>query len=95
MQDNESTLAAKRTAYFICCGFPDKKDEVLSLNISEGLRKNALAMECFGGEMDIDRLRGMDKFIAKIVTKATAKQGIEAPSIRSDRIEALAKAIKK
>jgi menaquinone-dependent protoporphyrinogen IX oxidase len=94
MRDNQNELSEKRTAYFFCCGFADKKDEVIARNFPEQYSKNTVAVECFGGEMDINRLRGMDKFIAKMVTKSTAGQGVPAPSIKHDRIEAMAKAIK-
>ncbi len=94
MQDHESSLIETRTAYFFCCGFADKKDEIIAMNYPGKYKNNAIAIECFGGEMDMNQLHGMDKFIAKLVTRATANQGIPAPSIKLDRIEALAQVIK-
>ncbi|NLN81381.1 MAG: flavodoxin [Clostridiales bacterium] len=94
INDNHAELSGGRAAYFFCCGFADKKDEIIQLNYPKHIKDNAVAIECFGGEMDINRLRGINKFIAKMVTKASAAQKVEPPSIKHDRIEALAKAIK-
>jgi len=72
MEENLSDLKQKKTAYFICCGFPEQKADYFSKNFPDELLQNALAYDCFGGEFDPSKLKGMDKLVAKMVTKAVA-----------------------
>lgn len=87
-------LKQKLAAYFICCGFSDKQKQVLEANIPKELLDKAVAVKCFGGEIDISRLHGMDKLITKMVTKATADQHIAPPAIQYDRIDEMAAILK-
>lgn len=90
-----SVLKQKRSAYFICCGFPDNQKQVFAANFPKELLDSAVAKECFGGELNIDSLHGLDKLIAKMVTKATAGKNIAPPSIRQDSIDEMAALLNK
>lgn len=90
--DRLEVLKTKKIALFVCCGFADNAETYFSTGFPEELLQSAVAKECFGGEMDIDKLKGMDKFIAKMVTKS-AKDNRPAPKILGENISKLAKAI--
>jgi menaquinone-dependent protoporphyrinogen oxidase len=90
LQQNAGVLKTKKTAYFICCGTAENAQQFFEANFPKDLLADALTYECFGGEMDISRLHGMDKLVAKMVTKMTAGQDKEPPKIMEDRIQKLA-----
>ena len=92
---HENILSQKQAAYFICCGFPANKDQLFSSNIPAVLLKKAVTVQCFGGEMQLDRLHGLDKLIAKMVTKSTVDQKNAPPSLQYDRIDEMATIIQK
>lgn len=83
-------LKQKRAAYFICCGFPDNGDQMFSANFPKELMDSAVAKKCFGGEMKIENLRGVDKLVAKMVAKMTADKNIAPPEIQYDSIAEMA-----
>ncbi len=90
LEQNAGVLKTKKAAYFICCSSIGSKSQYFEANFPKELLTGSLGYECFGGEMDISRLRGMDKLIAKMVTKMTAGQNKEPPKILEDRIQKLA-----
>lgn len=69
IHSNEDKLKGKKYGIFVCNGFVDKTDEVIKANLSSEVIKSAIAIMSFGGELDINKLKGMDKFITKIVSK--------------------------
>lgn len=70
---NKECLKTKRTAYFICCGFNENCKEYYEKNIPKDLLNNAITYDSFGGEIDIKKQRGFDKFIIKMVSKSVDK----------------------
>lgn len=67
--DNMECLKSKKTAYFICCGFNENWKRYYEQNIPKDLLDRAIIYDNFGGEMDIKKQKGFDKFITKIVSK--------------------------
>jgi menaquinone-dependent protoporphyrinogen oxidase len=63
---------------------------MFSKNISKDLLESAICYDTFGGEMDINKQKGFDKFIVKMVTK---NKDSKQPEILSDNIEKFAKKI--
>ncbi len=66
---NIETLKTKKVAYFICCGFNENWKSYYEQNIPKDLLNTAITYDTFGGEMDIQKQKGFDKFITKIVSK--------------------------
>ena len=66
---NIETLKSKKVAYFICCGFNENWKSYYDQNISKDLLNSAIIYDTFGGEMDIQKQKGFDKFITKMVSK--------------------------
>lgn len=66
---NSETLKSKKTAYFICCGFNENRKNYFEQNIPKNLLDSAVIYDSFGGEMDIQKQKGFDKFIIKMVSK--------------------------
>lgn len=93
--DYSRDLNQKHTAFFICCGLPENKEQVFAANFPKELLDSAVAKKCFGGEMNIDNLRGIDKLITKMVTKATADKNVTPPEIRYDVIDEMVALINK
>ncbi|HZJ77950.1 MAG TPA: flavodoxin domain-containing protein [Clostridia bacterium] len=87
---NYEKLRKKKLAFFVCNGFMDKTENVLKDNIPFELLQNSICATSFGGEMEIDRLKGFDRLIVKIVLKATKGSERVAPTIFYENIEKLA-----
>jgi len=66
---NIETLKSKKVAYFICCGFNENWKNYYEQNIPKDLLDNAIIYDTFGGEMDMQKQKGFDKFITKMVSK--------------------------
>lgn len=85
-------LLKKRLGLFVCAGFVDKADELFKNNIDTALLGHALACECFGGEIDLGKLRGFDKLVTKMALRSFKDESGKAamPRLLPDRIEAFA-----
>ena len=70
---NIEKLKSKKVAYFICCGFNENWKSYCEQNIPKDLLDIAIIYDTFGGEMDIQKQKGFDKFITKIVSKNIEK----------------------
>lgn len=69
LTSNIETLKAKKVAYFICCGFNENWENYYEQNIPKELLDNAIIYDTFGGEMDMQKQKGFDKFITNMVRK--------------------------
>ncbi len=70
---NVEILKNKKVAYFICCGFAENYKQYFEQNISKELLENAITYDTFGGEMILEKQKGFDKFIVKMVSKNIAQ----------------------
>lgn len=68
---NTEVLITKKVAYFICCGFSENIKQYFETNIPKELLDSAVLYDSFGGELDITKQKGFDKFIVHMVTKNT------------------------
>lgn len=71
--NNIETLKLKKVAYFICCGLNENWKNYYEQNISKDLLDSAIIYDTFGGEMNIAKQKGFDKFITKMVSKNVDK----------------------
>lgn len=67
LHQNKKHLQSKKTAYFICCGFSDNFQKYYKENFPQELLKNALVYDTFGGEINLEKQKGVDKLIMKLV----------------------------
>jgi len=85
IKKNHSLLKNKKVAYYICCGFSDNYQTYFKNNLPEGLLNTALIYETFGGIIDISKLKGLDKFIANMVSKT--EDGKKEIKLLNDNID--------
>ena len=90
------------SAFFFCCGiirdWEDYKATELPSKISF-----SLGVECFGGELKPDKLKGVDKLIVKAMRQSILTQdpdlanssGLELPEFMPENVSALAERIRR
>lgn len=85
-------LLQKRLGLFLCAGFAEKAGEIFANNVDPELRAHAVACECFGGEIDMDKLRGFDRLITKMALRSFKDEDGQAamPRLLPERVEAFA-----
>lgn len=69
LKNNKEILKGKKTAYFICCGFHENWKKYYEENIPKDLLESAITYVSFGGELDLQKQKGFDKWIVKMVSK--------------------------
>lgn len=87
---NKEIMKQKKYAFFICNGFPEQAESFLIQNIGQELLEDALCAASFGGKLELDKLKGMDKFIAKAVVNSTKGDESALPKIQEDSIKEFA-----
>ena len=90
IQENRSVLMEKKSAFFICNGFPEQAEAFLVQNIDKELLSHSVCAASFGGKMDLDKLSGMDKFIAKAVENSLKNDPNAIPKILPENIRQFA-----
>jgi menaquinone-dependent protoporphyrinogen oxidase len=91
LKEQQAALSQKQTAFFICHALPEGIEEIIRANVPEALRDSALRIDSFGGQLDMDKLKGASRLIAKMAANASSAEG--APVIHTERIEAFAQAL--
>lgn len=86
--NNLDKLLTKKVGLFLVCGFADKVEETMANVYPQKLRDHAVAMECFGGEMNVDKMG----FVHKKMIQMLGKE-IDASQIKlmPENIEKMAK----
>lgn len=74
LSKNFNILRNKMVCYFICCGFNENWKQYYEQNFPKELLDNTMIYETFGGEMDLEKQKGFDKFIVKMVSKKIDKE---------------------
>lgn len=67
-------LLKKPLGVFICCGYDEKSGEYFDSNLPEELADHALKAS-FGGKLDPEGAKGLDRFMIKLMIKSAAKNG--------------------
>jgi menaquinone-dependent protoporphyrinogen oxidase len=86
-------LLQKRLGLFLCCGMPENLQQSLEASFPEALREKAAAIGCFGGELRTGRMKPVHRLIAKMMEKATAKDGIKPPEANPQAVKDFARAM--
>lgn len=102
MDKNASVLRSLRAGYFICCGYTDSAPEYLHKLIPPELAHTAVTVASFGGVVNVAKLRGLDRLMARMmigaITDAGEEEGLvkvaHLPEINPDSISRFADAIK-
>ena len=69
-----AVIAARPHAFFITNSFTDQRKAILEASFPPELYKTAVAAVSFGGRIELDKLKGSDRLIAKMVAAAPAAQ---------------------
>lgn len=91
--ENKDVLMEKKCAFFICNGFPEQVETFMMQNIDQELLSHAICAASFGGEMNLENLKGMDKFIAKAVTNSMKDKPQSVPKLLPENIKQFAEAV--
>jgi menaquinone-dependent protoporphyrinogen oxidase len=94
LEKNKEALQKKKVAFFICNCFVKECDQIIKKNIPEDLLHKALAASSFGGEMNLDAQKGVDKLISKMVVKKNMNPDEIRMSISTEAINKFAEKIK-
>ena len=97
LTDNWDVLRDKKKALFICNAFLEQAPRILRDNYSLTLRNSSIIVDSFGGEMDIKKLHGGEKFFVKMILNRmqAGRAGKEfVPVILTDRIKVFADTVK-
>lgn len=69
LQKNKAELFKMKFGLFICCALADKISEAITKNFSDEFMDNAVIIDCFGGEIQADKIRGMDKIVVNSIIR--------------------------
>lgn len=94
IEEEEETLLTKTIALYMCCGFSDKAniDRQLDINFTPALKAHAVAVKCFGGQLNPDGTKKIDNFIAKIAAKADGDLDL-SPELNYEAMDELIDAV--
>ncbi len=68
IKKHKDELFGTNFGIFICSCLSDKVSEAITKNFSDEIMDNAL-IDCFGGELPEEKIKGMDKFIVNSLMK--------------------------
>ena len=90
---HEEGLAGVPHSLFLCCAFPDAFDDYVVRTFPAALFDTALDVVYFGGEMKVEKQRGLDKLFARAV-RSSVRESEDAdamlPGILPEHIRLLA-----
>lgn len=67
IKKNRADILSRRFGLYLCCGSSDRALEYFKSNFDGELWENATSAMTFGGETRLDRQKGMDKLIMKLM----------------------------
>ena len=93
--DNKNLLMNIKTAYFICNAFSDQSEYYFKKAFPRWAIDGALLFDSFGGELKLDKQKGLDKLIVKMILKENEENDEFAmPNILTEAIGRFADKIK-
>lgn len=94
VKNNALALIKMPAAYFICTMAPSENaKEYVEKNIGAELLSAAICVDSFGGEMDMAKMKGLDRLVAKMANKAV-DEGKSSIGIRTESIRAFAENVR-
>lgn len=102
LKKNRDAILARPFGLYLCCNFTDKAAEYFKSNFEEDLWQKAASAMCFGGEIRLEKQKGMDKLIMRIVLhfirannrSEDKKEDIPLPALVPENISRFADEIK-
>lgn len=94
IKSNTELLKSKKFAIYLCSADAERASEFLKANIPAELLEKAICADSFGGEMDIEKQKGLFKFIFKKVMAASERKGGKPPCVLPANIDAFAEKLK-
>lgn len=89
---NKAFIQQKAYAIFICQGLPETYDKVITNNFSENFRNNTIVVKSFGGDLALEKQKGLAKLMTKVLMK---NPNFVKPKIDHQAIFDFSKTIKK
>lgn len=82
IQANLARIRGRNLGLFLCCGLPDQFRDSLKNAFPAELLEQAASIQCFGGELRMERMKGMDRMISGVMAKGDKGkgQGLPAPN---------------
>lgn len=102
LNEHIDAISNMPSAFFFCCGIIRDLDDYKATELPSKICFS-LGVECFGGELKPDKLKGVDKLIVKAMRQSILTQdpdlskssGLELPEFMPENIVALAERIKR
>lgn len=102
LKEHFDAISNMPSACFICCGIIRDFDDYKATELPSKI-KFSLGIECFGGELKPDKVRGFDKLFTKIMRQKILMQDpdlahsseLDLPEFMPENISALAERIKR
>lgn len=69
LEKHKSELFETKFGIFLCCCLADKVSDAITKNLSDEFMDHAAIIDCFGGELPKDKIKGMDKLIVNSIIK--------------------------
>ncbi|HHY40812.1 MAG TPA: flavodoxin [Syntrophaceticus sp.] len=85
-RENIAELTKKKIGLFICCGLLENARQNIENSFPQQMLDHAAAVECFGGEIDLNKLSFFDRIIANMVMKAVEQKG-DKPTVLVEKID--------
>lgn len=70
LKENGAEIAAVPHTLFLCCGIPEQFENYLRRTFSPDLLDSAEDAVYFGGELDVSKQKGFDKWVARMIRNA-------------------------
>jgi len=83
INEHRQQLLKKKTAFFFCSGFVNDMEQLIKENLPDEVAEKAIIIDSFGGELNIEKQKGIDKFVAKMIAQKVSKQQQLMPSYLS------------
>lgn len=93
VHNNLEILRNKRIGLFITCGFSENFDMYLRETYPERLLAIALTKRCFGGELQISKMKFFDKMLTIMMIYMRNKEHASLPHKQTNQIDLFIKAL--
>ena len=102
LKEHIDTISSMPSAFFFCCGIIRDFEDYVATELPPKIQF-CLGIECFGGELKPDKLKGLDKIMVKAMRQSILTQdpdlrnssGLELPEFMPENVVALAERIKR
>lgn len=95
IEKNKDILIKKKCGYFICNCFADQSESYFKKNIPAELLDKAAAVSSFGGEIHMDKYKGVEKLLMKAIGSRVQDSGNTKMSTSSEAIQKFAEKVRK